>query len=113
MEGADKTDGGRIDPVVKPDKRTKRPEKQVGEKKKEKKKPKKSRNKTDEELHGTKKKVERMRTSLDVIKRLQWDENLPQEFFTIGYVDRFKGIVEDPFTKFSHWGDLVGLIYSE
>jgi hypothetical protein len=49
----------------------------------------------------------RMRTSLDVIKRLQWDENLPQDFFTVGYVDRFKGIVEDPFTKFSHWGDLV------
>ncbi len=48
-----------------------------------------------------------MRTSSDVIKRLQWDENLPQEFFTIGYVDRFLGIVEDPFTKFSHWGDLV------
>jgi len=50
---------------------------------------------------------DRMRTSLDVIKRLQWDENLPKEFFTIGYIDRFKGIIEDPFTKFSHWGDLV------
>ena len=107
MEGSDKADGGRIDPVVKPDKKDKRPERQAGEKKKENKKPRKPRNKTDEELHGTKKKVERMRTSLDVIKRLQWDENLPQEFFTIGYVDRFKGIVEDPFTKFSHWGDLV------
>ena len=60
----------------------------------------------------TKKSSDRMRTSSDVIKRLQWDENLPEEFFTIGYVDRFVGIVEDPFTKFSHWGDLVITVMS-
>ena len=106
MEGSDKADGGRIEPVVKPDKR---PERAEAERKKVTKKPRKPKKRTDEEQLGSKKKVERMRTSLDVIKRLQWDENLPQEFFTIGYVDRFKGIVEDPFTKFSHWGDLVCL----
>lgn len=48
-----------------------------------------------------------MKTALDVIKRIQWDENLPPEYFTIGYVDRFEGIIEDQFTKFSNWGHLV------
>ena len=33
-----------------------------------------------------------MKTALDVIKRIQWDENLPAEYFTIGYLDRFEGI---------------------
>ena len=35
----------------------------------------------------------KMRTALDVIKRIQWDDGLPQELFTIGYLDRFAGIV--------------------
>ena len=35
----------------------------------------------------------KMRTALDVIKRIQWDDALPQELFTIGYLDRFAGIV--------------------
>ena len=48
-----------------------------------------------------------MKTALDVIKRIQWDENLPPEYFTIGYVDRFEGIIEDQFTKFSNWRHLV------
>ena len=48
-----------------------------------------------------------MKTAEDVIKRIQWDEMLPAECFTIGYVDRFVGIVEDEFTKFSNWGSLV------
>jgi hypothetical protein len=48
-----------------------------------------------------------MKTAYDVIKRIQWDEMIPAEFFTIGYLDRFTGIVEDPFTKFSNWCDLV------
>ena len=48
-----------------------------------------------------------MKTAFDVIKRIQWDEMLPAEFFTIGYLDRFTGIVEDPFTKFSNWGNIV------
>ena len=48
-----------------------------------------------------------MKTAFDVIKRIQWDEMLPAECFTIGYLDRFTGIVEDPFTKFSNWGKIV------
>ena len=38
-----------------------------------------------------KKKI-KMRTALDVIHRIQWDDNLPEECFTIGYEDRFEGI---------------------
>ena len=34
----------------------------------------------------------RMRTALDVIHRIQWDDSLPEELITIGYEDRFKGI---------------------
>ena len=34
----------------------------------------------------------RMRTALDVIHRIQWDNTLPEELITIGYEDRFKGI---------------------
>ncbi len=50
-----------------------------------------------------------MKTAHDVIKRIQWDEMFSPEFFTIGYLDRFVGIVEDPFTKFSSWGDIVSI----
>ena len=35
----------------------------------------------------------KMRTALDVIKRIQWDDALPPELFTIGYLDRFLGVV--------------------
>lgn len=52
-----------------------------------------------------------MKTAFDVIKRIQWDEMMPAECFTVGYLDRFKGIVEDPFTKFSNWGDLASADY--
>ena len=34
----------------------------------------------------------KMRTALDVIHRIQWDDALPEESFTIGYEDRFTGI---------------------
>ncbi len=52
-----------------------------------------------------------MKTAMDVIHRIQWDENLPEEFFIIGYLDRFKGIVEDNFQSFSCWGDLPNAEY--
>ena len=52
-----------------------------------------------------------MKTALDVIKRIQWDEMLPCEFFSIGYLDRFTGIQEDQFTKFSSWGNIVSTYY--
>ena len=52
-----------------------------------------------------------MKTAYDVIKRIQWDENLPAEKFTIGYLDRFEGIIEDQFSKFSNWGHLAEAEY--
>ncbi len=33
-----------------------------------------------------------MKTSMDVIQRIQWDSDLPAEYFYVGYIDRFKGI---------------------
>lgn len=46
-----------------------------------------------------------MKTAEDVIKRLRWDKSLPAGHFTIGYLDRFVGVVEKPFGDF-HW-DIV------
>ncbi|CAH1272946.1 LENG9 [Branchiostoma lanceolatum] len=46
-----------------------------------------------------------MRTALDVINRIQWDEDLPSKNFVIGYLDRFTGVQERPFDDFT-WGDL-------
>ena len=34
----------------------------------------------------------KMRTAIDVIHRIQWDDAIPEELITIGYEDRFKGI---------------------
>eukprot|EP00095_Tigriopus_kingsejongensis_P002159 maker-scaffold248_size238799-snap-gene-1.24 protein:Tk02159 transcript:maker-scaffold248_size238799-snap-gene-1.24-mRNA-1 annotation:"hypothetical protein SPRG_11048" len=48
-----------------------------------------------------------MKTALDVIRRIQWDPMLCKEHFSIGYTDRFVGIVEEPFAKFSNWCDLA------
>ncbi|CAH8827621.1 unnamed protein product [Trichobilharzia szidati] len=51
-----------------------------------------------------------MRTAMDVVKRVLWDEMIPQESITIGYLDRFKGIIEKPFDAFS-WEPLDSLDY--
>ncbi|XP_078064294.1 leukocyte receptor cluster member 9 [Mustelus asterias] len=52
---------------------------------------------------GTKK--ARMRTAGEVVSRLRWDPELGGEEFTVGYLDRFLGLLEQPFGTFS-WGDL-------
>lgn len=61
-------------------------------------------------LHSEEKKEimkkESMRTANDVISRIRWDPALPTEKFTIGYLDRFVGIIEKPFSAFS-WEDLA------
>ena len=51
-----------------------------------------------------------MRTAEDVINRIKWDEMLPEESFTVGYLDRFLGVQEEPFSTFS-WEDLAGADY--
>lgn len=63
------------------------------------------------ELHSEKNKEEikkktSMRTAADVVSRIRWDPDLPSDKFTIGYLDRFVGIIEKPFGAFS-WEDLA------
>nr|XP_033816590.1 leukocyte receptor cluster member 9 [Geotrypetes seraphini] len=49
-----------------------------------------------------------MKTAEDVISRIQWDEHLPSECFAVGYLDRFLGTLEKPFSAFS-WEDLAAV----
>ena len=49
-----------------------------------------------------------MKTAADVISRLQWDSELPIEQFTVGYTDRFLGVLEQPFAAFS-WEDIAAV----
>ena len=51
-----------------------------------------------------------MRTAEDVINRIKWDEMVPEESFTVGYLDRFLGLQEEHFSTFS-WEDLAGADY--
>ena len=45
------------------------------------------------------------------MRRIQWDSDLPESRFTVGYVDRFVGVVEDDFSNFSSWGDPAAAEY--
>ncbi len=47
-----------------------------------------------------------MRTASDVISRILWDPDIKSEDCTIGYLDRFVGIIEKPFAAFS-WEDIA------
>ncbi|ESP02496.1 hypothetical protein LOTGIDRAFT_138311 [Lottia gigantea] len=58
------------------------------------------------------KKLAPMKTADDVIKRIQWDSDLPQGDFLIGYQDRFEGIKEKYFSAFS-WEDIASVDYDE
>ncbi|KAF6770743.1 hypothetical protein AHF37_11103 [Paragonimus kellicotti] len=51
-----------------------------------------------------------MRTAMEVVKRIMWDDRIPEDCITIGYEDRFLGIVEKPFDSFS-WEPLDSLDY--
>nr|KAG5708496.1 hypothetical protein BaRGS_026223 [Batillaria attramentaria] len=51
-----------------------------------------------------------MKTATDVIKRILWDEKLDKDDFLVGYLDRFKGIVEKYFSAFS-WEDIASVDY--
>lgn len=52
-----------------------------------------------------------MKQASDVISRIIWDADLPSEHFTVGYLDRFVGIIEKPFGEFS-WEDIASVDYS-
>ena len=64
----------------------------------------------DNDKHIKNKKKPPMRTAADVINRIKWDPLLPEEFFIIGYLDRFLGVQEESFSTFS-WEDLASVDY--
>jgi len=41
-----------------------------------------------------------MRTSIEAYNRIRWDKSFNVSEFTIGYLDRFDGVVESPFLDF-------------
>ncbi|XP_068762123.1 uncharacterized protein [Montipora capricornis] len=49
-----------------------------------------------------------MKTASDVISRIKWDAELSPKDFTVGYLDRFVGIIEKHFEDFS-WDDLASV----
>lgn len=46
----------------------------------------------------------KLRTATDVIKRIKWDPSLNLDNFSVGYLDRFLGVIEEPFETFN-WED--------
>ena len=59
------------------------------------------------EEQDTQKKMS-MKTAEDVIKRIMWDSNLHADDFSVGYLDRFLGVLEKSFGAFS-WEDLASV----
>ncbi|XP_036394061.1 leukocyte receptor cluster member 9 isoform X2 [Megalops cyprinoides] len=55
----------------------------------------------------------RMRTADDVISRILWDPSLNPADFSVGYLDRFLGVLERPFSEFSWDTDLCSCDYTE
>ncbi|KAK3576553.1 hypothetical protein CHS0354_011231 [Potamilus streckersoni] len=72
--------------------------------------------KQKKKVHPTEKdgldKLPSMRTAEDVINRIKWDKNLPKDQFIVGYIDRFKGLVEKYFTAFT-WEDIASVDYTD
>ncbi|KAH3816270.1 leukocyte receptor cluster member 9-like [Dreissena polymorpha] len=52
-----------------------------------------------------------MKTSMDVVKRILWDENLERDQFLVGYLDRIDGLKEKYFNAFS-WEDIASVDYT-
>ncbi|XP_044539983.1 leukocyte receptor cluster member 9 [Gracilinanus agilis] len=50
-----------------------------------------------------------MKTARAVIDRIRWDQQLDPADFSVGYVDRFRGVLEEPFTAFCWDQDLAAL----
>ncbi|CAL1542445.1 unnamed protein product [Lymnaea stagnalis] len=72
------------------------------------KKRKQKKKRKSEEEEDENKKLPSMKTADDVVKRIIWDDNLEKDDFIVGYVDRFKGLVEKSFSDFT-WEDLASL----
>ena len=73
-------------------------------------KPKDSKSRDSKEDEPKSSKKASMKTSMDVINRILWDEALPTEHFVVGYLDRFIGIIERKFSDFS-WEDISSVDY--
>ena len=71
-------------------------------------KPKKSPKQVQEPEEDQSTKKVSMRQATDVISRILWDPDLPSEEFKVGYLDRFVGIIEKPFSAFS-WEDIASV----
>jgi len=82
-----------------------RPKETRKESKEEGRRRKKEQKEVEETRHS---KLPSMKTAADVISRLQWDKHLPIDKFTVGYIDRFKGVLEQPFSAFC-WEDLASV----
>ena len=54
----------------------------------------------------------KMKTVMDVVNRIRWDEKLDTSNFTVAYVDRFVGVLEKPFDDFT-WNNIVDVDYYE
>ncbi|XP_031694007.1 leukocyte receptor cluster member 9 [Oncorhynchus kisutch] len=65
----------------------------------------------DTEGKGSTKKS-RMRTADDVISRILWDPSVEPADFVVGYVDRFLGVLERPFSEFNWDTDPCDCDYS-
>lgn len=61
-------------------------------------------NSNDDRAADENTKKPRMRTATDVISRIQWDPELLEDDFVVGYSDRFLGIIEKNFVDFC-WED--------
>jgi uncharacterized protein (UPF0248 family) len=49
---------------------------------------------------------DKLRQPMDVVHRILWDDSLSHTDFTVGYIDRFVGIVERSFDEFD-WTDIT------
>ena len=63
---------------------------------------------TEKRNTAVSKKKPPMKTASDVISRIKWDEELSAKDFTVGYLDRFLGIMEKGFADFS-WEGLASV----
>ncbi|WAR26146.1 LENG9-like protein [Mya arenaria] len=52
-----------------------------------------------------------MKTAIDVVKRILWDEALQSDQFLVGYMDRIDGLKEKYFNAFS-WEDIASVDYT-
>ena len=52
------------------------------------------------------KQKKKLRTVMDVVHRIQWDDKYNPEDFIVGFLDRFDGLVEEGFQYFD-WSDVT------